>query len=162
MSLFAVHNYALIRPSRIGHYGITRCPCGRSGHCHSAFVRVQRLAEQWRASPLDKVMDRLSALEQRVAASEKKLPPTQPGALPPPESTAAPTARVTLAPPSVTTPSSQTAPPSPGQLEETPRPREVAPAHFANPFAAPPPYASQAKSTSSLDWETIIGGRWLY
>ena len=127
----------------------------------SAFVRVQRLAEQWRASPLDKVMDRLSALEQRVAASEKKLPPAQPGALSPPEPTAAPTARVTLPPSSVTTPSSQTASPTPGQPQETPRPREDAPAHLPSPFAAPPLYVSQAKSTSSLDWESIIGGRWL-
>jgi len=61
----------------------------------------------------------------------------------------------------LTTASSQTDPRSPAQLEETPRPREVAPARLPNPFAAPPRYASQAKSTSSLDWETIIGGRWL-
>lgn len=121
----------------------------------SAFVRVQRLAEHWRASPLDKVMDRLSTLDERLAAIEKELPSREPPATPPPE----PTARVTLPHETVTTPSSQTAQPSPGPLGETPRPREVE--HFPNPFAAPPLYASQAKSTSSLDWETIIGGRWL-
>ena len=116
----------------------------------SAFVRVQRLAEQLRASPLDKLMDRLSALEQQLAALEKKLPSREPPATPARE----PTARVT-------TPSPETAPPSPGPLAETPRPREVAPAHFPNLFAAPPLYASHAESTSSLDWETVIGGRWL-
>jgi uncharacterized membrane protein len=123
----------------------------------SAFARVQRLAEHLRAFPLDKVMDRLSALEQHLAAIEKKLRSTQPSTTPPLE----PAGRVTLAPETLTTPSSETAPPSPGPLEEAPRPREVAPAHFPSPFAAPPLYASQAKSKSSLDWETIIGGRWL-
>lgn len=127
----------------------------------SAFVRVQRLAEHLRASPLDKVMDRLSALERQLAAIEGKLRSAEPRATPPLEPTAARTARVTLPPETLTTPPSETAPPSPGPLEETPRPREVAPAHFPSPFAAPPLYASQPKSKSSLDWETIIGGRWL-
>ena len=127
----------------------------------SAFVRVQRLAQHLRASPLDKVMDRLSALERQLAAIEGKLRSSEGRARPPLEPTAAPTARVTLPTETVTTPPPQTAPPSPGPLEETPRPREVAAAHFLSPFAAPPLYASRAKSKSSLDWETIIGGRWL-
>lgn len=127
----------------------------------SAFVRVQRLAEHLRAFPLDKVMDRLSALERQLAAIEGKLRSTEPRATPPLEPTAAPTARVTPPPETVTTPSSETAPPSPGSPEETPRPREVAPTHFPSPFAAPPLYTLRPKSKSSLDWETIIGGRWL-
>jgi len=126
----------------------------------SAFVRVQRLAEHVRASPLDKVMDRLFALERQLAAIEGKLRSTEPRATPPLEPTAAPTAGVRPRE-TVTRPPPQTAPPSPGSPEETPRPREVAPAHFASPFAAPPLYASLAKSKSPLDWETIIGGRWL-
>ena len=126
----------------------------------SAFVRVQRLAERLRASPLDKVMDRLSALEQHLAAIEKQLTSRESPATPPREPTGAP-ARVMLPQETVTTPSSQTPPASPGPLEKIPRPRVAAPEHLPNPFAAPPLYASQAKSTSSLDWETIIGGRWL-
>ena len=126
----------------------------------SAFVRVQRLAERLRASPLDKVMDRLSALEQHLAAIEKQLTSRESPATPPREPTGAP-ARVMLPQGTVTTPSSQTAPASPGPLAKIPRPRVAAPEHLPSPFAAPPLYASQAKSTSSLDWETIIGGRWL-
>lgn len=124
----------------------------------SAFVRAERSAEQLRAFPLDKVADRLSSLERRLAAIEKELPSTAPAAAGPPEPAAAPAASP---PRTVTTPSPQTAPPSPGPLEETPRPRELAPARLPKPFAPPPLYASQAKSSSSLDWETIIGGRWL-
>jgi uncharacterized membrane protein len=127
----------------------------------SAFVRVQRLAEHLRAFPLDKVMDRLSALERQLTAIEGKLRSAEPRATPPLEPTAAPTARVTLPPETVATPSSETASPSPGSREETPRPREVAPTHFPSPLAAPRLYASQPKAKSSLDWETIIGGRWL-
>ena len=127
----------------------------------SAFVRVQRLAEHLRAAPLDKVMDRLSALERQLAAIEGKLRSGEPRATPPLEPTAAPTARATLPPETATTPPSETAPRSPGPLEVAPKPREVAPTHFPSSFAAPPLHASLAKSKSSLDWETIIGGRWL-
>jgi len=128
----------------------------------SAFVRVQRLSEQLRTFPLDKVSDRLSTLERQLAAMEKTLSSGQPPAAAPPKPVVSPAAPVSTPPQSPPPPPAPTALGSRGPLPETPKPHEFA-AHPPQPsiFAAPPLYASQSKSTSSLDWETVIGGRWL-
>ena len=128
----------------------------------SAFVRVQRLSEQLRTFPLDKVSDRLSTLERQLAAMEKTLSSGQPPAAAPPKPVVSPAAPVSTPPQSPPPPPAPTALGSRGSLPETPKPHEFA-AHPPQPsiFAAPPLYASQSKSTSSLDWETVIGGRWL-
>jgi uncharacterized membrane protein len=125
----------------------------------SAFVRVQRLADQLRTLSLDKFADRLSALERQLTTLEKTLSsgelqiaaaakPVPTPVIPRPEAAAPP--------------SSQTAPAAPVPLPETPRPRELS-SHppQVNIFAAPPLHASQPKSSSTLEWETVIGGRWL-
>jgi len=130
----------------------------------AAFVRAQRLTEQLRIFPLAKLSDKLSTLEQRLAAIEKAVASGDPRAAPakpasaPPAPVIAPPTPVAPPPAAQTTP----APPVPPQI---PKPREILslPSQSAGPsvFAAPPLHASQAKSSSSLDWETIIGGRWL-
>src|SRR6266852_7041424 len=126
----------------------------------SAFVRVQRLAEHLRTFPLDKVTDRLSTLERHLAAIEKTLSSGQPPATAPSQPAAA-TAPVTPSPQTAAPPPVQAAPPPRVLLPETPRPREVPPhPPQGSVFAAPPLHASQPK-VSSLDWETIIGGRWM-
>jgi uncharacterized membrane protein len=54
------------------------------------------------------------------------------------------------------------APPPPIPPRETPKPREIPlPPREFNVFAAPPLHSSQTKSSSALDLETLIGGRWL-
>ena len=116
----------------------------------AAFVRVQTLTEQLRIFPLRQIADRLSDLERHLTAIEKRLSPGHP-AVEPPKPEAAP-----VAPPM---PPLQTAPPAPSRLPEIPRPRELSPQ--VNVFAAPPLHTSQPKSSSMLDWETIIAGRWL-
>ena len=127
----------------------------------SAFVRVQRLAEHLRAFPLDKITERLSTLERHLTSIEKTLSSSQAPAPAPPRPAATLPAPVTPPPQPVVQPPMRTAPPSPVLHPETPRPREV-PLHppQGSVFAAPPLHASQPKS-SSLDWETIIGGRWM-
>jgi len=124
----------------------------------SAFVRVQRLGEQLRTFPLDKLTDRLSTLERHLTTLEKRFASGQPPTAPPPQPAVAP---VTPPPQTTAQPPVQTTPPSRVLLPEIPRPREV-PLHppQGSVFAAPPLHASQPKS-SSLDWETIIGGRWM-
>jgi uncharacterized membrane protein len=125
-----------------------------------AFVRVQRLAEQLRTFPLDKLTDRLSTLERHLNTIEKALSSAQPPAAPPSQPAAAP-APVRPLPQTVAPRPVQTSPPARFLIPEVPRPRE-APLHppQTSVFAAPPLHASQPKS-SSLDWETIIGGRWM-
>lgn len=127
----------------------------------AAFVRVQRLTEQLRAFPLNKITGRLYALERHVAtiketlsskpqgAASRKPADVPPAAVPPP-------------PQSVVPPPLQTVPSPPRPLPEIPKPRELQP-HSPPPsvFAAPPFHSSQSRLSSSLDWETIIGGRWL-
>src|SRR5260370_27945890 len=126
----------------------------------SAFVRVQKLAEHLRAFPLDKITDRLSTLERHLAAIEKTLSSGQSPATAPSQPAAAPTP-VTPPPQTAAPPPLQSAPPPRVLLPETPKPREL-PLHppQGSVFAAPPLHASQPKA-SSLDWETIIGGRWM-
>jgi uncharacterized membrane protein len=124
----------------------------------SAFVRVQHLALQLRTFPLQNLAARLSALEQHLAALEKSLasrgtataPAERPAHDEPPK----------VAPP-VSAPL-QTAPPPPIPPREIPKPREVSlPPREFNVFAAPPLHSSQTKSSSALDLETLIAGRWL-
>lgn len=122
----------------------------------SAFVRVQRLAEQLRSGSLLSLEDRLSALERRLLSLEKVLSskeadishepkpaPAQPVPAPPPQPPAAATV--------------PTLPPPP--IPQFPHPREVA--ALPKVFVAPPLHSSRPKSSSSLDLETLIGGRWL-
>jgi uncharacterized membrane protein len=125
----------------------------------AAFVRVQRIADQLAAFPLDKLVDRLSSLERSLGGLEKMVSSIEPNVSTPAPPRPAPLA----APPSVaTSPPSQAPPPPPVSLPEIPKPREL-PAHppQVNIFAARPLHYSQPKSSSTLDWETIIGGRWL-
>jgi len=126
----------------------------------SAFVRVQHLAEQLRTFPLQNLAARLSALEQHLAALEKSLASrgtaTAPAVIEGPAHAEPPKVA-----PSVSAPL-QTAPPPPIPPRDIPKPGEVPlPPREFNVFAAPPLHSSQTKSSSALDLETLIGGRWL-
>ncbi len=126
----------------------------------SAFVRVQHLAEQIRTFPLQNLAARLSALEQHLAALEKSLASRGTATAPP-----AVEGQAHAEPPKVAPPVSaplQTAPPPPIPPKEIPKPREIPlPPREFNVFAAPPLHSSQTRSSSALDLETLIGGRWL-
>jgi uncharacterized membrane protein len=125
----------------------------------SAFVRVQHLAEQLRTFPLQNLAARLSAIEQHLAALEKSLAPRGTAAAPPAVERPAHAEPPIVAPP-VSAPL-ETAPPPPIPPREIPKPREVPlPPREFNVFAAPPLHSSQTKSSSALDLETLIGGRW--
>ncbi|HKW64858.1 MAG TPA: DUF2339 domain-containing protein [Candidatus Acidoferrum sp.] len=124
----------------------------------AAFIRVQTLAEQLRIFPLMKIADRLSDLERHLTAIEKRLSPGHPP-VEPPKPEAVPATPPMPPPQTVAPPPLQTAPAAPIRPPEIPRPRELSPQ--PNVLAAPPLHASQPKSSSMLDWETIIGGRWL-
>ncbi len=126
----------------------------------SAFVRVQHLAEQLRTFPLQNLAARLSALEQHLAALEKSLASrgtaTAPAVIEGPAHAEPPKVA-----PSVSAPL-QMAPPPPIPPRDIPKPGEVPlPPREFNVFAAPPLHSSQTKSSSALDLETLIGGRWL-
>ena len=124
----------------------------------AAFVRVQRIAEQLRGGSLLSLGDRLSALERRLQTLEKSLQESGRSQ----ESKPAPAHSVPIAPPlspGTTTPQSSPTPPPP--LQPLVPPREVSPPPQINMFAAPPLHSSKPKSSSSLDLETLIGGRWL-
>ena len=129
----------------------------------SAFVRVQSLAEQLRGGSLLSVGDRLSALERRLASIEKSLSSRESQrtheAKPAPAQTIPPPTPLPLAPPASEA-SPQPAPPPlpippPAHLGEVRAPAQM------NVFAAPPLHSSKPKSSTSLDLETLIGGRWL-
>jgi uncharacterized membrane protein len=125
----------------------------------AAFVRVQHLNEQLRTFRLEDLVSRIDALERHVNRLEKLLGSRDPAATlrPKPETTApSPAPAVTPTPPAV-----RPAPP-PLPALEIPRPHEASlpPPQF-NVFAAPPLHSSQPKSSSTLDLETLIGGRWL-
>jgi uncharacterized membrane protein len=128
----------------------------------SAFIRVQRLADQLQSAPLNDLANRLRTLEHHLTVLEKALSsaprpgsPTTPSS---PESQVPPQARAVA-------PTAPLAPPSPPPLippREGPRRRELSPSLAqANVFAAPPLHSSQAKSSSSMDLETRIAGRWM-
>ncbi len=127
----------------------------------SAFVRVQRLTEQLRIFPLAKLSDRLATLERHLSAIEKAVASGEAQAPAPPKPAPAPAPAAPPLAPATAPPLVPSAPPSLSSTE-IPKPREVSPyPPQDNIFAAPPLHASQAKSASTLDWETIIGGRWL-
>ncbi|HEY6944019.1 MAG TPA: DUF2339 domain-containing protein, partial [Candidatus Acidoferrum sp.] len=128
----------------------------------AAFVRVQRLAEQLRTFPLNKITERLYALERHIATIEETLSSGQPPT-PVSRKPAAVAPTPTSPPPqTIVPPPAQTVPPPPRALPEIPKPHELS-THSPRPsvFAAPPLHSSQSRLSSSLDWETIIGGRWL-
>jgi len=125
----------------------------------AAFVRVQRIAEQLRGGSLLALGDRLAALERRLQTLEKSLSSQQASSR---ESKPAASQPVPSAPPlspAITTP--QSSPPPPLPLPQLSHPREVFPPPQINVFAAPPLHSSKPKSSSNLDLETLIGGRWL-
>ncbi|HEY6270242.1 MAG TPA: DUF2339 domain-containing protein [Candidatus Acidoferrum sp.] len=129
----------------------------------SAFVRVQRIAEQLRGGSLLTLGDRLAALERRLLAIEKSLSSrgserAQELKQAPAPSVSAPTPSSPVAPTSQASP-----PPAPPPLPIPPLShlREVPDPPHVNVFAAPPLHSSKPKSSSSLDLETLIGGRWL-
>ena len=127
----------------------------------SAFVRVQHLTDQLRTFPLKDLVARLYALEQRLAALEKVLAsPGSAAAAPrpapeaPPVSPPLPVASAPLPIPAAPSKTTPVAPPL--------KPRELpSPPAQINVFAAPPLHSSQYKTTSALDLETLIGGRWM-
>ena len=125
----------------------------------SAFVRVQRIAEQLRGTSL--LGDRLSALERRLQAIEKSLSSWESGRTAESKPAAAPSIHTPspLSPAMIETSSPPPPPllpiPPLSHLREIPAPPQV------NIFAAPPLHSSKPKSSSSLDLETLIGGRWL-
>src|SRR6266568_2475700 len=127
----------------------------------SAFVRVQHLTDQLRTFPLKDLVARLYALEQRLAALEKVLAsPGSVAAAPrpapeaPPVSPPLPGASAPLPIPAAPSKTTPVAPPL--------KPRELpSPPAQINVFAAPPLHSSQYKTTSALDLETLIGGRWM-
>jgi uncharacterized membrane protein len=121
----------------------------------SSFVRVERLANQLRGVPLDKLVDRLSVLERHLGALERSLSPGVSGRLPEPIPASAASAPTT--PPSP--PATPEPPPPRLSMPQIPKPREASPPQVKI-FAAPPLHSSQPKSSSSLDLETLIGGRW--
>jgi uncharacterized membrane protein len=127
----------------------------------SAFVRIQRIAEQLRGGSLLTLGDRLATLERRLLTIEKSLSsresertqepkPETAASVPTPLPLATPTSQVSVhpAPPPLPIPPLS-------HLREVPDPPPV------NVFAAPPLHSSKPKSSSSLDLETLIGGRWL-
>jgi uncharacterized membrane protein len=125
----------------------------------SAFIRVQRLTEQLRTFPLQDLVARLHALEKRLSGLEKSLASRGTTAAPPPAQE--PARPIQPPAPAPIPPPLHTAPPPPIPSREIPKSREVPlpPPEF-NVFAAPPLHRSQSKSSSALDLETLIGGRW--
>src|SRR6266446_3744364 len=126
----------------------------------AAFVRVQRIGEQLRGGSLLILGDRLSNLERRLQTLEKSLSSQESGSSQ--ESKPAPAQTVPTPPPQPPTAATvPTSPPPPPSLPRPAQPREVSPPPRINMFAAPPLHSSKPKSSSSLDLETLIGGRWL-
>jgi uncharacterized membrane protein len=123
----------------------------------SAFVRVQKFSDQARNWPLD-LEARLSKLESRLNEIERALAPSEGmvASTPAPESRPADPMipRLTHHP--------EAAPLAPAlHSREASRASEVKLPPQVSIFAAPPFHAAQAKTGSTLDMETLIGGRWL-
>src|SRR5712692_7032664 len=115
----------------------------------AAFVRVRRIAEQLRGGSLLTLGDRLSALERRLQTIEKSLSSLQANSQEPKPAPGQPVSSALPQSPAITTPQSSPPPPAP-----LPPPQ-------INVFAAPPLHSSKPRSSSNLDLETLIGGRWL-
>jgi uncharacterized membrane protein len=125
----------------------------------AAFVRVQRIAEQLRGGSLLTLGDRLSALERHLQTIEKSLSSQQASSQESKPAASQPVPSALPQSPAITTP--QSSPPPPLPLPQLSHPREVFPPPQINVFAAPPLHSSKPKSSSNLDLETLIGGRWL-
>lgn len=131
----------------------------------AAFISARRALEQVQETPIQNLIARLYTLEQRIASLEKTLaheaekPDTKqaPQPLPlsqPPAQTTTPAIPVTQASSVPLPPIVSSRPPKPREI-----PLTIPPGPRPDVFAAPPLHASQTKS-SSLDLETMIGGRW--
>lgn len=119
----------------------------------AAFARVQGLKQQIHALPLQSLISRLFALEQRLAAIEKAFS-SGASAIPQPPPAPAPSAAPT---------GPQPAPPptTPAAMEPS-KPRELAPVQPRPAvFAAPPLHAPPSRDSSPLDMEALVGGRWM-
>ena len=126
----------------------------------SAFVRVQRLNDQGRAFPPEGLAARLTAIEQHLAALEKSLASRSTAAAPLPKPETSPAAPQAATPPGPPPPEQVRPVSIPPQGISSPREVHVPPREF-HVLAAPPLHSSQPKSSSNLDLETLIGGRWL-
>ncbi len=129
----------------------------------AAFIRVHNLSEQLRTSSLDARGERIAALERRLGALEKAVSSREPQtSMAPKKAPAAPPTAVSPPPAASEAPvlsGAGTPFPAPPEI---PKPRDLSPASPGiNILAAPPLHASRRKDSSTLDWETIIGGRWL-
>src|SRR4029077_15983083 len=125
-----------------------------------AFIRVHNLTQQLRTTSWQDILSRLYTLEQRLSSMEKSLKSRETTATSPAALEHPPSVQPSVAAPNF--PLSPSAPPAPGSPREAAAPREISPPPpAANIFAAPPLHRSQPKSSSTLDWETVIGGRWL-
>lgn len=132
----------------------------------AAFISARHALEQVQATPAQGLIARLYALEQRITLLEKTLA----------HGAEKSDAKQTLQPPPVAHPPAQTTTPAIPATQtssvplpaivspDPPKTREIPAPTFSGPrpdvFAAPPLHASQTKTSSSLDLETIIGGRW--
>jgi uncharacterized membrane protein len=126
-----------------------------------AFVRVQKLAEQLRGGSRLTLEDRLSELERRLLSIEKGLSSRE-ADLPHEQKPASGSRQpIPTPPPQAPAAASMQASPPPPPLPQFPHSREAAAPPKADIFAAPPLHSSKPKSSSSLDWETLIGGRWM-
>ncbi len=126
----------------------------------AAFVRAQHLTEQLRIFPLQDIVARLYALEQRLSTMEKIFKSL--GTTSAPAPVQEPVHPIQSSMPAPIPPPLHTAPPPtiPERKIEKPSEIPLPPPEF-NVFAAPPLHSSKPKSSSSLDLETLIGGRWL-
>jgi len=125
-----------------------------------AFTRVQQLSEQVQAARLQELVTRVYSLEQRIASigkglaapsSEQPGPSAMPGAPPAAPPTPTPVA-IPKVPPD--------APVKPA--EESPKPREAtATITPRSPSQVPSFSHTPKKTSSSLDLEDLIAGRWL-
>jgi uncharacterized membrane protein len=117
-----------------------------------AFARVEGLHKEWKALPVQNLVARLYALEQRLTAIEKTLSAPASAATPPPIPAPMPApVASSLIPPTV----------YPTAPVEPPRPREVPGLQPpVSVFAAPPLHTAKPQNLSQLDLETTIGARW--
>jgi uncharacterized membrane protein len=124
-----------------------------------AFTRVQRLTEQLEAARLQDLVARVYALEQRIAAIGKGLPPPA-VEQPAPGAVSEPLLAATITPASPTptspvTPTAATITPAKAP-QEPPNPREA----VASTPSIPPLAIAHAKASSSSDLEGRIAGTW--
>jgi uncharacterized membrane protein len=128
----------------------------------SAFIRVQRLSDQLQSTSMNDLAGRLRTIEQHLTILEKALGSAPRQTTPAPPSSPEPQAPIPTRDPAPIPPLTHAAPPPLIPQREIPKPREVSlSSPQVNVFAAPPLHSSQAKSSSAMDLETRIAGRWL-